>query len=207
MIYVTFYLRYMKTGLIIFISLIFLISCSNKKTETPQSQQNQQQQTSSQKKDESRNAKMKVTSTAFKEGGLIPSKFTCDGDNLSPELSWSGVPDNTKSFAIVCDDPDAPSGDWVHWVIYNIPPDVKELTENTTKDKTLDNGSMQGKNDFGKTGYDGPCPPGGTHRYYFRVYALDTMLDTEPGLTKNELLRAMQSHILDQMTLLGKYHK
>jgi len=197
----------MKTRLIIFISLIFLISCSNKKTETPQSQQNQQQQTSSQKKDESRNAKMKVTSTAFKEGGLIPSKFTCDGDNLSHELSWSGAPDNTKSFAIVCDDPDAPSGDWVHWVIYNIPPDVREFPENTPRDKTLDNGAKQGKNDFGKTGYDGPCPQGGTHRYYFKVYALDIMPDSDPGLTRDELKQVMQNHILDQMTLLGKYHK
>lgn len=199
----------MKAKHIIFISFILFISCSGKKTENLQSQQNQQQQpqTTTQKTQESKDVKMKITSTAFKEGGLIPSKYTCDGDNFSPQLSWSGTPDNTKSFAIICDDPDAPSGDWVHWVIYNIPSDIKELPENTPKDKTLDNGAKQGKNDFGKTGYDGPCPPGGTHRYYFRLYALDIVLDSDPGLTRDELLRVMQTHILDQMTLLGKYHK
>ena len=199
----------MKTKTIFIISILFFFSCSGKKTDISQ-QQNQpqtQQQTDPQKKVDSKDLKMKITSTSFKEGALIPSKHTCDGDNLSPQLSWSGEPDNTKSFALICDDPDAPMGTWVHWVIYNIPLGTKELQENVPKDKTLDNGAKQGKNDFGKTGYDGPCPPGGTHRYFFKIYALDYIPDNDPGLTKEELLKIIREHILAQAQLMGKYHK
>ena len=118
-----------------------------------------------------------IRSSAFAHGGMIPKKFTCDGADISPSLSWSKGPEETKSYALISDDPDAPMGTWVHWVIYNLPASVKELTENVPKTGQLDNGALQGKNDFGNFGYGGPCPPGGTHRYYFKVYALDITIN------------------------------
>ena len=150
---------------------------------------------------------MKITSSSFKEGDEIPSKYTCHGENISPQISWTGSPENTKCFALISDDPDAPAGDWVHWVIYNIPSSVSELTENIPKNKKLDNGTEQGLNDFRKTGYDGPCPPGGIHRYYFKLYALDILLDKNAELTKKELLKAIEGHILSEARLMGKYKR
>ena len=148
-----------------------------------------------------------ITSTAFEEGGMIPQPYTCDGKDVSPPLKWSGVPDSAKSLALICDDPDAPMGTWVHWVLYNLPANLKELPEAMPADKTLKNGAKHGKNDFHKFGYGGPCPPGGTHRYFFKLYALDTMLDLEPGATKAELLQAMEGHIVAQGQLMGKYKR
>jgi Raf kinase inhibitor-like YbhB/YbcL family protein len=176
---------------------IFFISCTKKNLEPISEKQNQ----------ERRKTEMVITSSAFKEGEMIPSKFTCDGDDISPQLSWSGVPENTKSFALINDDPDAPAGDWVHWVIFNIPGSVTELLEKIPADKILDNGTKQGKNDFGKIGYGGPCPPGGTHRYYFKLYALDVYLDKDAGISKNELLNAMEGHILAEAQLMGRYKR
>jgi len=150
---------------------------------------------------------LEVRSNAFKYGGYIPSKYTCDGDNVSPQLSWSKGPNGTKSYAIIADDPDAPMGTWVHWVIYNIPENITSLPEALSDDKQLDFGALQGKNDFRRIGYGGPCPPGGTHRYYFKVYALDTVLDVDPGLTKRQLLKAMEGHILAKGELMGKYSR
>ncbi len=150
---------------------------------------------------------IKVTSTAFDEGGMIPEKYTCDGMDVSPSLAWTNVPNETKSFTLICDDPDAPMGTWVHWVIYDIPADIRELKENIPVKEKLDNGAKQGKNDWRNIGYGGPCPPGGTHRYYFKLYALDTELNLEPGNTKAELLKAMEGHILDQGELMGKYKR
>ncbi len=150
---------------------------------------------------------IKVTSTAFDESGMIPEKYTCDGMDISPQLAWANVPDGTKSFALICDDPDAPMGTWVHWVIYDIPANIRELKENIPVKEKLDNGAKQGKNDWRNIGYGGPCPPGGTHRYYFKLYALDTELNLEPGNTKAELLKAMEGHILDQGELMGKYKR
>jgi Raf kinase inhibitor-like YbhB/YbcL family protein len=150
---------------------------------------------------------LEVKSSIFNEGGMIPEKYTCDGSNVSPPLSWSGVPEGTQSLALISDDPDAPVGIWVHWVIFNIPPDVKELGENIPPDKFLPNGSRQGNNDFKKIGYGGPCPPRGTHRYYFKLYALDKKLDLDAGATKKELLQAMEGHILDESQLMGKYSR
>lgn len=150
---------------------------------------------------------IKIRSSAFEEGGMIPKKYSCDGQDVSPQLSWSAPPKGTESIAIVCDDPDAPGGVWVHWVIFNISPDVTELDENLPPDKSFPDGSIHGKNDFGKLGYGGPCPPGGTHRYYFKLYALDTMLNLHPGITKKELVQAMQGHILAESHLLGKYER
>jgi Raf kinase inhibitor-like YbhB/YbcL family protein len=148
-----------------------------------------------------------VSSTAFKEGEAIPKKFSCDGDNVSPQLEWSGIPAGTKSIALIVDDPDAPRGTWVHWVLFNLPADTKGLSENVPRHSTLKNGARQGMNDSRELGYDGPCPPGGTHRYYFKVYALDTMLALETGSTKAQLLKAMEKHILGEGQLMGTYKR
>jgi hypothetical protein len=150
---------------------------------------------------------MKLTSPAFEDEGMIPSRFTCDDINVSPPLKWESAPAGTKSFALICDDPDAPVGTWVHWVIFNIPPAIHELPENVLPDKTLKNGAVQGKNDFRKLGYGGPCPPGGTHRYYFKLYALDMELNLSSGILKVDLLGAIRNHILAECQLMGKYKR
>jgi Raf kinase inhibitor-like YbhB/YbcL family protein len=146
---------------------------------------------------------MMVSSTAFMEGGMIPRKFTCDDRDLSPQIAWSGVPAKAKSIALICDDPDAPAGTWVHWVVFNIPATEKELSEGAS----LPGGAKLGINDFRKLVYGGPCPPGGTHRYYFKVYALDAMLNLKEGATKGEVLKAMEGHVLAQGQLMGKYKR
>ena len=150
---------------------------------------------------------MKVTSSAFSEGTMIPKEFTCDDINISPPLEWSQVPEGTKTFAVICDDPDAPSGTWVHWILYNLPSGITQLYENLSPVESLSNGAKQGKNDFGRTGYRGPCPPGGTHRYYFRVYALAKELYVKAGITKAELLKAMEGSILAEGELMGRYKR
>ncbi len=148
---------------------------------------------------------IKLMSTAFKEGQTIPRPYTCDGVNVSPPLEWEGVPKTARTIAITCDDPDAPAGTWVHWVLYNLPGDKIGLVENTPATEKLAGGGMQGKNDFQKIGYGGPCPPGGTHRYFFKVYALDSELALQPGATKADLLKAMEGHIVAQGQLMGTY--
>jgi len=163
----------------------------------------------SDEKNKSEDGKMVIAleSTSFISSGFIPSKYTCDGENVSPPLKWSNPPVNTKCFALISDDPDAPSGDWVHWVIYNIPPGNRNLPENVRPDKKLPDGTLQGINDFGKTGYGGPCPPSGIHRYFFRIYALDTELKSDVQYTKKSLLKAMEGHVLGEGILLGKYKR
>jgi Raf kinase inhibitor-like YbhB/YbcL family protein len=151
--------------------------------------------------------KITLTSAAFEDGGMIPSRFTCDGADVSPPLAWAPVPDNAISLALIADDPDAPGKTWVHWVLYNLPASVKELPENVPPQATLASGALQGTNDFRKTGYGGPCPPGGTHRYYFKLYALDAMLDLSAGATKDQLLKAMEGHILAEGQLMGRYSR
>ncbi|MDI6832403.1 MAG: YbhB/YbcL family Raf kinase inhibitor-like protein [Bacteroidales bacterium] len=146
-----------------------------------------------------------VKSNSFSDGGMIPAKYTCDGANISPQLSWDNAPNGTKSFVLICEDPDAPMGTFTHWVLYDIPADIHELPENLPKDKVLPNGTKQGIADFKKIGYGGPCPPSGTHRYYFKLYALDTLLNLEPGLKKEDILKAMNGHILAQGQIMGKY--
>ena len=148
-----------------------------------------------------------MTSSAFEEAGLIPPKYSCDGADVSPPLKWEGIPEGTGSIALICDDPDAPMGTFVHWVLYDLPPDVRELPENVPGEATLANGAKQGTSDFGRTGYGGPCPPGGTHRYFFKLYALDAATNLSPGATKAELLKAMEGHILAQGQLMGKYQR
>jgi Raf kinase inhibitor-like YbhB/YbcL family protein len=150
---------------------------------------------------------MEIKSSAFKEGGAIPSKYTCDNLDISPPLEWSQAPDGTKTFALICDDPDAPMGTWVHWVLFNIPGNVTELPENIPGVEVLDNGARHGITDFGKTGYGGPCPPLGTHRYYFRIYALDKELDQSHAMTRKELLKAIEGHILAEGELMGRYQR
>jgi len=150
---------------------------------------------------------IKITSSAFEDGGLIPAKYTCDGADISPPLQWQTVPEATKSIALICDDPDAPMGTWVHWVLFNLPPEARELAENTPADRVLPNGASQGTNDFGRIGYGGPCPPGGTHRYFFKIYTLDAQLDLAAGAKKRDLLKAMEGHILAQGQLIGKYKR
>ena len=150
---------------------------------------------------------MKITSPSFSEGGMIPERFTCDGTDISPELSWSGIPNGAQSLALICDDPDAPMGTWVHWVLFNIPPDETGLSAQVKPESSLSNGAMHGTNDFRRLGYGGPCPPGGIHRYYFKLYALDTKLNLKSGATKAEVETAMKGHILAEAQLMGKYSR
>ena len=148
---------------------------------------------------------LRLRSTAFQNGNHIPSKYTCDGEDISPPLEWGHLPPGTKSAALIADDPDAPAGTWVHWVIYNIPSERIGLQESVVCLEELAEGCLQGRNDFGKIGYGGPCPPGGTHRYFFKLYALNIKLDLEPGATKKEVLDAMKGHVLALGTLIGLY--
>jgi Raf kinase inhibitor-like YbhB/YbcL family protein len=151
---------------------------------------------------------IQLTSTAFTEGQPIPKKYTCEGPDVSPALSWKGAPEGAKSFALICDDPDAPMGTWVHWVLFNIPADTTGLAEDVPKKLKLDSGAKQGTSDFKRPGYGGPCPPPGKpHRYFFKLYALDTVLDLKEGATKKDLEKAMQRHILGQGRLMGTYKR
>lgn len=148
-----------------------------------------------------------IVSTAFRHDGEIPPKYTCDGDNISPPLSWGEVPGNTKSLALICDDPDAPHR-FAHWLVYNIPPDVTVLQEDIPMGELIEDRAMQGQNDFGDFGYGGPCPPSGSaHHYHFTLYALDTILDLDAGVEKQELENAMGGHVLGQGTLVGIYER
>ena len=150
---------------------------------------------------------MKVTSPAFKEGDMIPAKYTADGRDISPPLKIEELPAGTQSIVIINDDPDAPAGTWVHWLVWNWPADKVEIPEAVPSDGTLPNGACQGRTDFGSTGYGGPAPPSGTHRYYFKVYALDVKLQLKPGAKKSELETAIKGHILDQTQLMGRYKR
>ena len=147
----------------------------------------------------------KITSPAFANGGAIPSDFSCDGRDVSPALSWTEPPTGTQSFALIMDDPDAPMGTWVHWVIFNIPASTRDLTEGTPTDPQLSDRSLQGKTSAGSTGYHGPCPPSGTHRYFFKLYALDTVLSLSTKADKKDLLAAMEGHILANAELMGTF--
>ena len=149
---------------------------------------------------------MQLTSTAFTEGAAIPAKHTCDAKNVSPPLKWNGVPAGAKSLALIVDDPDAPVGTWVHWVVYDLPATASELGEDVPKSQYVTGGAKQGLNDFKRLGYGGPCPPPGKpHRYFFKLYALDTMLDLKPGVTKKDVEKAMDMHVLAQAQLMGTY--
>jgi Raf kinase inhibitor-like YbhB/YbcL family protein len=149
---------------------------------------------------------LELKSPDFSSGANIPKQFTCDGADISPALAWNHSPAATLSFALIADDPDAPVGTWVHWVLFDLPANARSLSQNVPKQEQLADGSRQGRNDFGKIGYGGPCPPPGKpHRYFFKLYALDTKLNLKPGATKKDVERAMQGHILVQGECMGRY--
>jgi Raf kinase inhibitor-like YbhB/YbcL family protein len=183
----------LKRNLLISIALVILLSsCSSSSTSTPEADMS-----------------LDLKSDAFVNGQSIPAKYSCIGKNVSPALTWSDPPAGTRSFALIVDDPDAPMGTWVHWVLFNIPAGQRSLAEDLpVTGKNVDPSAIYfGKNSSGNTRYDGPCPPSGTHRYYFKLYALDTLVDILPGATKEELLKAMQGHILAQGELMGTFSK
>jgi len=190
---------------ILILSIILAITASCQKND-------QSKAKSEQKQAEKKAVKMNtidIKSTAFTESDTIPVKYTCDGQDLSTPLSWSGVPEDAKSLALICDDPDAPMGTWVHWVLFNIPPDVTELSEGVSiKDDEKLSGAIEGTTDFNKANYGGPCPPPGpAHRYYFKLYALDTILELNEKAVKADVEKAMADHILAQGQLMGKYQR
>lgn len=145
---------------------------------------------------------MKILSPAFEANQIIPSKYTCDGENVNPPLQISDVPVNAKSLVLISDDPDAPMGTWVHWIVWNIAPDTKEIAEDS-----VPSGATEGITSFGSKGYGGPCPPSGTHRYFFKLYALDKMLDLPPSAKISDVEKAMAEHILDKSEIVGLYKK
>lgn len=152
--------------------------------------------------------KFNLKSPQISEGKRIPAAYTCDGTDLSPELIWPGAPPGTQEFALICEDPDAPMGSWVHWVLYKIPASRSDLPEGLAKEERTKGMGVQGKNDFGKTGYNGPCPPPGQdHRYIFKVYALSKPLNLAPGATKEVLLSAMKGLVLGEGSLMGVYSR
>jgi Raf kinase inhibitor-like YbhB/YbcL family protein len=148
-----------------------------------------------------------VMSSAFAQGEPIPVKYTCDGDDISPPLAWGDPQEGVESFTLINDDPDAPVGTWVHWVLFNLPADARSLPERVPPDAELPDGSRHGQNSWRRLGYGGPCPPSGTHRYFFKIYALDTSLQLEPGADKKQVLEAMAGHILAEAELMGVYSR
>ncbi len=149
-----------------------------------------------------------LTSTAFEGGKEIPRQYTCEGKDVSPPLRWAGAPSGAKSFALIADDPDAPVGTWVHWVLYDVPGSAADLPEGMSMAETLPSGARQGLNDFRKVGYGGPCPPPGKpHRYFFRLYALDAPTGLPPRAHKAEVLKAIEGHVLGQAELMGTYRR
>ena len=152
--------------------------------------------------------RIQIASTAFTDGQPLPNRHTLDDQNISPDLEWSNVPSSAKSVALICDDPDAPAGTWVHWLVYNLTPSMTGMPEGQPKTLKLDNGAEQGINDFKRAGYDGPRPPPGKpHRYFFTIYALDMHPAIIPGLTGKELRKAMDGHIIAEGRLIGTYQK
>jgi len=151
---------------------------------------------------------MELKSIAFKNGDRIPAKYSCQGQDISPPLAWSGAPEQTQALALIVDDPDAPGGVFTHWLVFNIPSQSRQLPEAVPNQSQLSDGTLQGENDFGRTGYGGPCPPPGRpHRYRFTLYALDQPLALKAGASKRQLLDAMQGHILAQDQLVGTYQR
>lgn len=143
---------------------------------------------------------LRISSAAFEHNGMVPVKYTCDGSDRNPELAIEGVPDKARSLALIVDDPDAPRGTWVHWLAWNIDPKTRQIPEGS-----VPKGAQQGMNDFRKLDYGGPCPPSGTHRYFFRLYALDRVPELKKGATRADLEQAMQGHIVDHAELIGLY--
>jgi Raf kinase inhibitor-like YbhB/YbcL family protein len=192
--------------LVIFLILIFVIGCQKQITEVNVKQNKHNTENNNLNiENEIKNSQgvenMKLTSPAFKNNSMMPSEYTCDGDGVSPELSIADVPNNAKSLVLISDDPDAPAGTWDHWVMFNIPPETKVIGKDSEPD------GVAGKNSWGKTGYGGPCPPSGTHRYFFKLYALDTILSLKEGATKKEIEKAMQGHIIEKTEIIANYKR
>lgn len=159
-------------------------------------------------REDSGSSTLRLTSKAFTDGSVIPPEFSCDGDNRSPPLGWTGVPVSTRSFALIADDPDAPRGTWVHWLVWNLPADACELSPGVPARPELPSGARQGLNDGGDLGYQGPCPPpGNPHRYFFRLFALDTLLNLAPGVNRSDMDSALEGHVLGQAVLMGTYQR
>jgi len=150
---------------------------------------------------------VELRSSAFKQGEMIPRIYTCDGENISPPLDWDPLPPGTVSLGLICEDPDAPMGTWVHWIVYCMRSEARGVPENIPPNEILRDGCKQGTNDFRRIGYGGPCSPKGTHRYFFRLYALDKVVTLPSGATKDELLKAMEGHIIATGTLMGLYSR
>lgn len=148
---------------------------------------------------------MTLTSEAFTDGNVIPRRYSCDGEDVSPPLAWTDPPEGTQCFALIMDDPDAPGGLWVHWVLFNVPPQVAAIGEGGSRQ--VPEGAIHGTNSWGRASYGGPCPPGGTHRYYFKLYALDEALSHGPEVTAPDLERAMSGHVLAEATLMGRFSR
>ncbi|MGA9995309.1 MAG: YbhB/YbcL family Raf kinase inhibitor-like protein [Pyrinomonadaceae bacterium] len=186
-------------------TLILLCSCTGKKEISSENagQKNAQPEASR----EVKKMEIKVTSAAFQEGGAIPKQYTCDGANVSPALAWTGVPEKAVTLALIVDDPDAPAKTWVHWVVFNLSATAKGLPENVPAQENVAGGGRQGTSDFKKVGYGGPCPPSGTHRYFFKLYALDTSVADESKTTKEQLLKEMEGHVLAEGQLMGTYKR
>lgn len=158
--------------------------------------------------DESATMTMVLSSTSFKEGDKIPVKYTCDGQDISPALMWDEPPQLTEAFVLIVDDPDAPGGVFTHWILFNIPANINQFGEGVPAQEQLESGAVQGKNDFGRTGYGGPCPPSGrSHRYRFTIYALDQSLNLKAGVSRKQVVDAIQGHILAQGQLTGTYQR
>ena len=179
--------------------MMFAVACAKQPTATTSSANTQPTQSAT--------PGIRLASAAFTEGQTIPRQYTCDGVNISPPLEWTGLPKSAKTIAIIADDPDAPAGTWVHWVIYNLPADTMGMIENLPMTEDVKGGGLQGKNDFEKIGYGGPCPPTGRHRYFFKLYAIDDELPLKGGATKSDVEKAMEGHILAQAQLMGTYHR
>lgn len=185
-------MRWKIPGIMLAVGVLFLAACGKQAGEAFQPV--------------SSGLKLQMNSTAFPEGGQIPIKYTCDGKDISPPLSWTGVPEEAQSLVLIADDPDAPAGVWVHWVIYDMPPMLDNLPEGVPTEANLAGTGVQGQNDFQNTGYGGPCPPGSKpHRYHFKLFALDQMLNLSPEATKAQVEDAMKDHILAEGRLIGEY--
>lgn len=190
----------MKTIYIVILSVFFIISCNYKDENEGIKQQKYKMANNTD------TGMMIIESEAFENGKVIPKKYTADGEDISPPLKWSNIPKGVESYVLICDDPDAPSGIWVHWVIYDIPASVTSLKEGIPSIELIPGIGKQGINDFGKIGYNGPAPPRGKpHRYFFKLYALDRMLNLPISITKSDVVKAMEKHIIAEAVLIGIY--
>lgn len=193
-------LRCKKTALIVFVIMLLAGCQSGGQTATAQ-------KSSSDKSGDS-NMTFSLQSPSFSNGSPIPRKFACEGSDSSPALQWDNFPANTQSLALIVDDPDAPAGTWTHWVVYDLPPNARQLPEGAPKQPSLADGGAQGTNDFGKIGYGGPCPPPGKpHRYFFKLYALNAKLNLKPGATRAQVEQAMQDHVIGKAEWMGTYQR